>query len=199
MSLPAAKNLRSDAVDCKPRDYDWSAGYGEKWDYFEADYCQDCGQRVVARGEERHHYLDNETDCHGYICCEGPMMNYFYPLPISRGDSFDGDEAAKKIVKVSLCVVHLEDSDEWGLALTGGGMNLSWDICSAYIRLGYLPPAHFCDLPNFAGMKLSRGNAAIIAACRRALKLRVLWAKADLERLQRLRQTLKERGRTLEV
>jgi len=98
---------------------------------------------------------------------EGPLMSYFYPLP--GFDPDDPQEAAKKLKGLPLCLVALIDCDgeprEWGMALTGGGMDLSWQICHAYIRMGYLPPLAFCNLPQFAGMSLTKETQMILAAC----------------------------------
>lgn len=74
---------------------------------------------------------------------EGPMMNYFWPVH-NRGNL---EEMAVSIADLPLCVVEFEDSGEIGLALTGGGMDLSWEIAEAYIRLGYRPPVSL-DLPD---------------------------------------------------
>ena len=96
--------------------------------------------------------LDREA--HGYA--EGPMMNYWYPLEEQDEDrlgpyrsTFDAAEAAFRLRHHSLCLV--EVGGELGLALTGGGMDFTWDIAEAFIDLGYLPPLHFCDLPGMAG------------------------------------------------
>lgn len=91
---------------------------------------------------------------HGYA--EGPMMNYWYPLETSDRDSigswrksFDVNEAAFRLRHHSLCLVEVDG--ELGLALTGGGMDFTWDIVGAFIDLDYLPPVHFCDLPGMSG------------------------------------------------
>lgn len=81
---------------------------------------------------------------------EGPVMNYYYPLP-----AFSKDEAAAAlaIADLPLCLVEFEDGLPWGadyayaLALTGGGMNLAWQIQEAHLRLGYLAPEHATQFP----------------------------------------------------
>jgi hypothetical protein len=77
----------------------------------------------------------------------GPLMNYWYP--ISGIDDDNAAEAAMTIRDVNLCVVQVDGA--YGLALTGGGQDYSWDIAAAYVMLGILPPVHFADLPNMAG------------------------------------------------
>ena len=170
--LPPIEDLYYSAIDVKPRNYDWSEGYPERWDYYAASRCEECREIVVGKGGEQHRDIDEESDCRGYIPQnDGPMMNYFYPLPCFREDVY---EAAKKIVDLPLCIVEFmdeADEDRYALALTGGGMDLSWEICEAYMRLGYLPPAHFADLPDYAGVNYTRSvkHQWIINAMRRSI------------------------------
>jgi hypothetical protein len=92
-----------------------------------------------------------------YESAEGPMMNYYYPLPSLPGSEYD---AAYTIRDLPLCIVRNLENDtmptDYALALTGGGMDLSWEICEAFMRLGFLPPMAFADLPAIAG----RGDKA---------------------------------------
>lgn len=72
---------------------------------------------------------------------EGPMMNYYWPL--THWLNADPYEAAERLRHFNLCLVKIETEDDnalWALALTGGGMDLSWDIAAGYIALGFLPP-----------------------------------------------------------
>ena len=156
--LPPIEDLHYSAIDVKPRNYDWSEGYTERWDFHVASRCEECGEIVVGRGGDQHCDIDDESECQGYIPqSDGPMMSYFYPLPCF---DMDVDEAAKAIVDLPLCIVeftdYTEDDDRYALALTGGGMDRSWEICEAFMRLGSLPPAHFADLPEFAGVNYKR-------------------------------------------
>lgn len=83
----------------------------------------------------------------------GPMMNYYYPLderPPYGSPWSSWEEAAEAIANLPLVIVRLEEDEEYALALSGGGMDLSWEICEAYMRLGYFPPVHF-ELPGMAG------------------------------------------------
>jgi hypothetical protein len=109
---------------------------------------------------------------------DGPMMNYYYELPVFNQIE---SEAAAKLDGLPLCLVEVDD--RYALALTGGGMDLSWEICEAFMRLGYLPPVSFCDLPamcgrgtlssggEYGGKELSERDAWIIEGCKRALAL----------------------------
>jgi hypothetical protein len=122
---------------------------------------------------------------------EGPMMNYWYPLEetVSEYGSFDPAEAAAKLKDVPLCVVLVDD--EYGLALTGGGMDLSWEICEAFVRLNRCPPAHFSDLPRMA-MTWTEDHEMVCAAMKRSLEFRLESTQRHLDRLTDLRQHYQE-------
>jgi len=187
MTRKPVKELYVDAVDAKPRDFDYSEGYPERWDYFETCRCEECNKIILVHGEEYHHNVE-DTNCRGYLNTEGPMMNFFYPLP--HLTHLNPDEAAKLIVDLPLCIICLEDTNEHGLALTGGGMDLSWEICEAYMKLNYLPPVHFCDLPGMAGKRLNTRTKWILAGCRRSLKVVEQRARFTREHLQSISKSL---------
>jgi len=165
------EKLWIDTADVKPEDYDfYNMRYGEDWDIpFERT------------GEE----MENEEFM--------PMMNYRYPIP-----DFDEKHHSSKEIKRALneagSVTLVEDlkSNKKYLALTGGGMDLSWDIVKGYVNLGFAPPAHFCrDLPRMAGMKLTKGNEEAILGCRRSLKAQSGWNERGLEKLDDLEKYMR--------
>jgi hypothetical protein len=237
-------NLSAACIDAKPISFDWSEGYGEKWDIIQPDVSEWDYDRCIA-------WLDNEgyaydsaendyadalrdaieswqedmtdaerdatdvaaemdtwtrgqlmefTDKHGIDTADAdesfrdalrdvvretmdadpyygvPMMSYAYPLD-SR---YDADAIADL---PSTTVVTIDD--EPYLALTGGGMDFSWEICESFIRLGYLPPVHFCDLPMMAGQPTEAGKV-IIAACRKSCEVMKRWIDNRIETLDRL-------------
>jgi hypothetical protein len=174
-------SLRVDCLNEKPRNYDWSRGYIEEWEVVQPFFYEDFEE------EE-----DNEEKT-GYYSFEDmeqsntPMMNYYYPLP--DRDSFD-EEDARKINHLPLCIVHFMESEEYALALTGGGMDLSWPICEAHIRLGYYPPVHF-RLPRMAGKKASERNLMIVDACIKGREIFKRWQDNDIEDLERTRNFLR--------
>jgi hypothetical protein len=164
------KDLKAAYLDVKPINYDWSSGYGETWDFLAASRCEKCGALVIGTNGDQHCDLDNETECDGYVPQnDGPMMDYYYPLA-DFGRYDDPRTAVLAIVDLPLCLVHFEVPGEWGLALTGGGMDLSWEICEAFTLLGYLPPFHFCNLPQMSGRGESARDRRIIAACRESAR-----------------------------
>lgn len=148
--------------------YDWSEGYAERWEI------------PLSRTEEEE---DNEM----FV----PMMNYYYPLPDfehsalgsqlpSEYEQTSAEIKARLDLAGSVTLVHFIESDEYALALTGGGMDLRWDICRGYILLGYLPPRQFINLPRFAGMDLDAPkNAIVIEACRKSIQVLRGWLDTD--------------------
>lgn len=179
--------MSCDAIDVKPRNMIWNSDH--PWEAFSVCACTGCGINVpISPGDGNCTHKEHDgTDCEGWIdLFEGPMMNHFYPLP--DGMNEDTIEASKLISGVPLCIVKLspvDSDDEWGLALTGGGMDLSWEICEAYMRLGYKPPLHFAGLPEMAGRGTSTKDKWIIRGCRWSCRIARDWAASKLTRLSR--------------
>ena len=171
-------DLHYGAADVRSVNYSWADhDIGTEWEPYEAVECEECGGVYSDSGEEK---------CplgHPLSTGEGPMMSYYYPLPGFRGDP---NEAAKRIVDLPLCLVYFPKEDDYALALTGGGMNLQWEICEAFIRLGYLPPVRFSDLPNMAGRGKSKRDQVIIRACLRSFDGARDRATAGIDELRRM-------------
>ena len=183
MARQSIKSMSRQAVDEQPVSFDFSEGYPEEWDYTAAARCEKCKKVVVGEVTEyggKHSEFDNDSECDGYLSASPPMMNYYYPLSEGR---LDVEEAAGKIVDLPLCIVEI-DGDVMALALTGGGMNLGWEICQAYMTLGILPPAHFAAaLPRMSGRGHSPRDRWIIAGCRASLLCVLSRAKYSLKSL----------------
>ena len=170
MSNKKIDELWTNTADVKPEDYDFGEGYAEAWDIpFEQN--------------------DEEMDSDDFF----PMMNYRYPLPDFDEKNHSSDKIKKALRRAgSLTLVEDLKSNEKFLALTGGGMDLSWDIVKGYVNLGFAPPAHFCrNLPEMAGMALTEENNEAILGCRRSLKVQSGWNERGLEKLKDLEKTLK--------
>lgn len=109
------------------------------------------------------HECDNGDADARDMGAEGPMMNYYYPADLD-----DPEDAARKLADTCLCVVEVDGRT--GLALTGGGMDLSWEIVGAFMALGMLPPAHFAHLPHMADRRTATvDTVTAIAACLRSV------------------------------
>jgi hypothetical protein len=114
-----------------------------------------------------------------------PMMNYYYPLPELkyRWPSPEAAQAHLELYGGPVCVALV--CDEPVLALTGGGMDISDRIAEAYMLLGYLPPFHFCDLPEYGGA-LTEQRRWVIDGCVRSCQVMEGWAQRRRQKLERL-------------
>ncbi len=89
-----------------------------------------------------------------------PMMNYAYDLDPEP----DADEArrfAALLWDLPVEIVNL--SDEYVFALSGGGMDRSWEIAEADMRCGYRVPG-WIELPRMADRPRGEGDLAIVRA-----------------------------------
>lgn len=118
-------------------------------------------------------------DCTYTLYNEGPMMNFRYSVDVRRVGG--PEEAAKAIYSLPLCIVDLNHGGYY-LALTGGGMDLTWEIAEAYMRLGYLPPTFCHDLPRYWG-KTNPVDRWIVEGCIRGVNVLFGWQEDRRERL----------------
>lgn len=129
--------------------------------------------------------LDGAADEWPDICREAydedsaPMMNYCYPVTLREIESH---KAAEALVGLPLTLIE-DDDEECYLALTGGGMDLSAEICRAYIALGQRPPVHFCDVPRMAGRKYDQTFLAVLME---SCEVSMNWSQSTLDKLRHL-------------
>lgn len=148
MTTKKRMDLSCEVLGEKPRYFDFSDGYLDRWDL------------AVTPDEE------NEND---FL----PMMNYLYPL----GEYFEVPNDWKEKL-VSMTIVQVDE--KYYLALTGGGMDMSWQICETYINLGYYPPTHFCELPHMAGWGENEKDRRIIDCCNESFRISISWLKGKI-------------------
>jgi hypothetical protein len=74
-----------------------------------------------------------------------PMMNFVWPVFL--GHEPNAEEIAAKMEEAGGCVSLIDfsvnedhEGERFGIALTGGGMDLSWNIAAAYCAAGQVPP-----------------------------------------------------------
>lgn len=167
------ENLRVDSLLGKPVMYSWGDNYndGETWEavnpFVEDDF-------------------DGEDGYYEAVDANQPMMNYYYPLPDER--EYDEDDA-RAVQHLNLCLVHFMEDETYALALTGGGMDLSWDICEGFMRLGYYPPVHF-RLPNMAGTPDNEHHQTVIQACIKGREIVKRWMDNDISDFESLKKSL---------
>jgi hypothetical protein len=93
-----------------------------------------------------------------------PVQDYWYPFQESvRFEEIDVEQACFNIRHLSLSLVYVADLDCWGLALTGGGMDLSWQIAEAFVRMGFYPPNFIDRLLDYPG-KRTEGQMFVLDA-----------------------------------
>lgn len=166
------EDLWAGAIGVTPVDRSWE-GWPETFEFYEAPDCQKCGE-YGTWDEEENQWSCPTVDCpmyEGEIEVEdvsGPMMNYSYAVPYWDQAP---QVAASRISHLPLCVVEFPDASSIHLALTGGGMDLSWEICEAFILLGFLPPAHFADLPAMSGYPRDDDHRKVMDACLASLSV----------------------------
>jgi hypothetical protein len=118
-----------------------------------------------------------------------PMMNYHYALP-ELSYLWPSPEAAQAHLELyggPVCLALV--GDEPVLALTGGGMDLSDRIVEAYMLLGYLPPYHFCELPEYGGA-LTEQRRWVLDGCLRSCQVVEGWAQRRRQKLAAYKERL---------
>lgn len=189
-----ASNLYGRFVSAESRYFDFGECDIPGWNSLEATECEQCGSLVVMGGEQEaeHSEVDRDSDCRGYIYTSGPMMNYIWP--IDTGRVHGAENAVLAVVHLPLCIVKIDDGEFF--ALTGGGMDLSWEIIEGYMRLGYLPPLSLIAPPAMAGKTLTAKNKWLLAGCSRSVTVegwRVKGKRADIKHLRSMMRNEKDR------
>lgn len=134
----------------EPADFDWS----DAWDDSEQDtryefwetvpdddqliYSSGSGSALrftkagtLAAAQEHENGYEGEAP-------EGPLMNGYWPLTSGNlPNDWEPEQVAMRIRHLSVCLVLVDD--QYGLALTGGGMDLRWNLAAAAIGAGFLP------------------------------------------------------------
>lgn len=190
-------------TDVEPRHFDFGEGYPERWDFIEAVKCDDCGNAIVNADDHKKKCPRYDRDDAREMYAEGPMMNTWWSLgegPWNRAGfswgtvAHDEVEGAKLLVDVPMCIVYDEQTDEWGLAMTGGGMDMTPWIVDAYVLLGFLPPATL-RLPRYAGIRWTRETQLRTKALRRSQEVRIQQAQGQLRDLAEYEAWAKENSK----
>ena len=158
------------------------------WDWWECKEC-DCGQDV--------HSVDPDCVCpkcgleHTF---EGPMISYCWPLPYFTAAA---EKTARKLAHLPVVLTHAEgcplgEEFSYGLVLSGGGMDLSWELCEAYVSLGYIPPRKLWSLPDFSGMEINSARKKVLRAISLGIRYAQRLTVSNQEALRHTRQRLAE-------
>lgn len=116
-----------------------------------------------------------------------PIMNYLWPCEPRYGMA-DEDAATAIDQHAGATVLVTINSDQHnglqGIALTGGGMDMSWDICAAYLCCGCIPPVRLLSgVPHFAGQK----NSELTRAVLECMDLAADWLESKAKRIREYR------------
>jgi hypothetical protein len=164
------ENLTYNFIDAGSESYDWSEGYAESWDIIRPDASQFSESEIIAAAElydieiadfEHNELIENIQNEIWIDSQYEPMMNYYVDL-----GNYNAQEIAQKFNNSCFTVIEF-DTGNIGLALTGGGMDMSWSMARAFINAGYLPPQYISQLPGMSG----ENSALTIAACNKTLKI----------------------------
>lgn len=125
------------------------------WDFWQFELLEN-GRHVVFGSDEatwtRHNTRTGEVIQNGdpywepeESTAEGPIMSYWWPL----GESLPHTEreTAWLMRRLNTCLVRVDDI--YGVALTAGGMDLSWDLAASAVAAGFFP---------WSGLSLSQGG-----------------------------------------
>lgn len=118
-------------------------------------------------------------DCDGameYRDSFWPMMNSLWPVDLAYRRS--ASEAARLMNLHAGATSLIEIDDQHYIALTGGGMDLSWHIAAAYVCCGCVPPLYILDGLRRSPFRMEdKVNRAILSAGREGAKHLRLRAK----------------------
>lgn len=210
LALEPVEEMSAANIDAQSRLFNIGEGYGESWDIVppEVDRCDnmECelyrlevkpkvtqdGENVCPKCKEStvEEYPDPEDPSY-----PEPMMNAVWPIHLPY--RMTEDEAAKRLneCSISMCLIRIEGSDyeesTYALAMTGGGMDMSWSIAAAYIALNCLPPHHL-RLPHYAGMRVTKQLLTVVRALEQSNKELQERTQANLHDIKLVRKMLRE-------
>lgn len=108
-----------------------------------------------------------------------PMMLYCYPLFCDPSE----EEIVEVCRRTNCTVVRDNQTDDYYLALYGGGMDLSQDIALAYIiAQGYIPHALAIEINKQPCLSVGGKDYLLIAKeIKRQLKIKISQCKSDIK------------------
>jgi hypothetical protein len=201
------QNLYATTVECQPVHFDWSSqpnadfgDSGEGWRLPDFPACSDWGKKQCRAWLKLHDMAPRKGEEPATLAAwreaveqaeirpAEPMTSCYYPLErdcLGKWASSAEDAQVLLAQEPCNCVV-VEIDGEPALALAACGSDFSWDICLAYVALGFLPPLHVCDLPSLAGWQQDKRATLVLAACERSVECAAFRLKLKTETLGRL-------------
>lgn len=186
--------LNNGSIDVRPINFDFGFGFGRVWEEvslprFGCLFCDFVSQEAFFKEGDVCPKCEN-----GVAVLRGgtPATNYYYPLPgYYKGNHNPKADQLLLHREVGSVVIVLitENGGEkvYALALSDRGIDLSWEICLAYVLLGYAPPVSLCNLPGWAGQD-DRVEPfwSVLKACLQSVEIMAQRDKAQKEHLIRL-------------
>jgi len=198
--------MRNDILTADSVEFDFGEGYGVTWDIVYPDF--DSAEReeldrIVSYYDVQTDHLDEfdpdewdgdreafederteelRTELREFFEGDGfdslaPMMNFLYPTPADHS----GGELARLALDTCFTLVNVGGVEYF--ALTGGGMDMRWEMCAAWVSLGSLPPVEFAELPRMAGRGESESDLALIGHCIAAFRMARDWHERAAQRM----------------
>lgn len=98
------------------------------------------------------------------------VMSYAWPIDLD-----DPELAQATLLDAGAgCAVVCRVGDQCYIGLAGGGMDLSWDIATAFVALGFYPPAAL-RLPRFAGHRVNAKTRKVANALLQSQRIAARW------------------------
>lgn len=204
----SADDLGFGSIEATSQNVDWEEARGEDYDGIEiilprltygeisdhaSNFLTPAQEKIASRDPDREapeDLADKFTETDSYHEWKGgfePMMNYVWPAFIPYGmEAQDLADRLNKYAPVMSLVYFGDDSpyccEEYGYALTGGGMNLADQIAAAYLCANQIPPhGLLSDLPGVIGESmLERIGEPLRAAYEKAAE----WAESRAARIR---------------
>lgn len=115
---------------------------------------------------------------------KAPMMNTLWEIEDEYTPSEDDEEAMHGMTVIEM----MDDgraTGEYYLALTGGGMDMSWQIAETYVDLGYVPPTALGSLPKRSDKEdLTKKERIVVEALKRSHAISARTNQRDIDKLQ---------------
>lgn len=156
-----------------------AAGNGTECNICDGDGYMDCNCKDEDYPEGR--VECGKCDGEGEVVTEdpdrwSPMMHYIYPI---KDEDFEPPDKPWDVLECTT-LVDIKSMDGYALALTGSGMDFSWEICRSFVNLGYLPPVYFAKLPRM-GRGESDQDKQLLRACLYSLMIKANWVEQSVE------------------
>lgn len=185
----SAANITADARDADSFGYD---GISEMLNAEHMEICvpdptkEDRETYKLGKGDD---WDNGEQGSFEYRDSFVPMMNSLWPVDLAYRRC--ASEAAALMNEYAGATSLVTIGDDYYIAMTGGGMNLSWHIAAAYVCCGSIPPLNILESLKGSPFRLSdKINREIVRAAREAV--RFMRSKA-----KRLAIDVKETGASL--